>query len=51
VKVIHTPELQKRITELGYEPLGSTPREMADRIRRETVEWTRIIKQADITLD
>ncbi|MDB5956461.1 tripartite tricarboxylate transporter substrate binding protein [Ramlibacter sp.] len=51
VKVIHSPELQKRITELGYEPLGSTPKEMADRIRQETVEWTRIIKQADITLD
>ena len=51
VKVIHAPEMQKRITDLGYEPLGSTPKEMADRIHQETADWTRIIKQADITLD
>jgi tripartite-type tricarboxylate transporter receptor subunit TctC len=51
VKVIRSPEMQKRIIELGYEPLGSTPKAMADRIRKETVEWTKIIKSSDITLD
>jgi tripartite-type tricarboxylate transporter receptor subunit TctC len=51
VKVIHKPEMQKRIEELGYEPLGSSPKEMADRIHKETAEWTAILKQANITLD
>ena len=51
VKVIQAPEMQKKIQELGSEPLGSSPKEMADRIRRETAEWTAIIKQANITLD
>jgi tripartite-type tricarboxylate transporter receptor subunit TctC len=51
VKVIHKPEMQKRIQDLGYEPLGSSPKEMADRIHKETAEWTTILKQANITLD
>jgi tripartite-type tricarboxylate transporter receptor subunit TctC len=51
VKVIQKPEMNKRIQELGYEPLGSTPKEMADRIHRELGEWTAILKQANITLE
>jgi tripartite-type tricarboxylate transporter receptor subunit TctC len=51
VKVIHRPDMQKRISELGYEPLGTSPKEMADRIAKETAEWTTIIKQSNITLD
>ncbi len=51
VKVVRAPEMQKRIQELGYEPLGSTPKEMADRIRSETVTWTGIIKQANINIE
>jgi tripartite-type tricarboxylate transporter receptor subunit TctC len=51
VKVIHTPEMQKRISELGYEPLGSSPKEMADRIRTELVMWSGIVKQANIVIE
>jgi hypothetical protein len=43
--------VQKGIRELGYEPLGSTPKEMADRIHRELEEWTTIIKQSNISVD
>ena len=50
-KVIRKPEMQKRISEMGYEPLGSSPKEMADRIHKETAEWSAIVKQANITLD
>jgi tripartite-type tricarboxylate transporter receptor subunit TctC len=51
VKVIRRPDMQKRIQELGYEPLGSSPKEMADRIHGELAEWTGILKQANITLE
>jgi tripartite-type tricarboxylate transporter receptor subunit TctC len=51
VKVIHAPAMQKRIAELGYEPLGSTPAEMATRIHTELKQWTDIVKQANLTLD
>jgi tripartite-type tricarboxylate transporter receptor subunit TctC len=51
VKVIHEPAMRRRIEELGYEPLGSTPGEMASRIHSELQQWAGIIKQANLTLD
>lgn len=51
VKVIHKPGIQKRILELGYEPLGSSPEEMASRIHTELQEWTALLKQSNISLD
>ncbi|HEY4065295.1 MAG TPA: tripartite tricarboxylate transporter substrate-binding protein, partial [Burkholderiaceae bacterium] len=51
VKVVRSPEMQKKIRELGYEPLGSTPKEMADRIHAELGEWTTLIRQSNISLD
>lgn len=51
VKVIHAPEMQKKIQELGYEPLGSSPKEMADRIHTELASWTTLIKQANIVIE
>ena len=51
VKVVRAPEMQARILELGYEPLGSSPKEMADRIHSELQEWTTILKQANITIE
>jgi tripartite-type tricarboxylate transporter receptor subunit TctC len=51
VSVIQSPEMQKRILELGYEPLGSSPKDMAERIRVELAEWTQTLKQANITLE
>jgi tripartite-type tricarboxylate transporter receptor subunit TctC len=51
VKVIHNADMQKRIAELGYEPLGSSPKEMADRIRTELVMWSGIVKQANIVIE
>ena len=51
VKVIQSPEMQKRIQDLGYEPLGSSAKEMADRIRSELAQWTLLLKQTNITLE
>jgi len=51
VKVIARPDIAQRIRELGYEPLSSSPRQMAERIRKETAEWTETIRRAGITLD
>lgn len=51
VEIIKTAEMQKRILDLGYEPLGSTAEEMTARIRKETAEWATLIKSANISLD
>jgi tripartite-type tricarboxylate transporter receptor subunit TctC len=51
IKVINTPEMQKRIRGLGYEPLGSSPEDMAKRIHAELEQWTGIVKQEHLSLD
>jgi tripartite-type tricarboxylate transporter receptor subunit TctC len=51
VKVLHRPDIQQQIRDLGFEPLGSTQKEMADRIHTELAQWTKVIKQANIKLD
>lgn len=51
VKVIHSDAMQKRIRDLGYEPLGSTPEEMAQRIHTELKQWGDIIREANLSLD
>jgi tripartite-type tricarboxylate transporter receptor subunit TctC len=48
---VNAPDMQKRIKELGYEPLGSSPREMAQRIHAELEQWTGIVKQEHLSLD
>lgn len=40
--------LRDRLTEIGYEPVGSTPTEFRARIDDEIAKWTRVIRTANI---
>ena len=53
MKTLHPLQrrIQQRIRDPGYEPLGFSPKEMADRIRAELAQWTTIIRQANIKRD
>ena len=42
------PELTRRYTELGLEPLPSTPDEISTRLRGEIDKWSRVIRDAGI---
>ncbi len=48
VKAIHSPDLGKRLTEAGVEPLTSTPDEFAKFIAVETPRYAKIVKDAHI---
>jgi tripartite-type tricarboxylate transporter receptor subunit TctC len=50
VKVMALPEVRKRFDELGLESVGNTPAEFAAVIKKETPEWAKVIKDADIKL-
>jgi tripartite-type tricarboxylate transporter receptor subunit TctC len=50
VKVMAMPEVRKRFDELGLESVGNTPAEFAAVIRKETPEWAKVIRDADIKL-
>ena len=48
VAVIAVPEVRERLTALGFEPLGSTPEEFAQRIAWEMEKWAKVIRAAGI---
>ena len=48
VKIIVLPEMRERLMTLGYDPVGSTPEEFAQRIAAEREIWARVIRAAGI---
>jgi tripartite-type tricarboxylate transporter receptor subunit TctC len=49
VKVLAQPDARARFTQLGLDPVGNTPTELAAIIRTDVAKWTKVIKQAGIT--
>ncbi len=50
VKVLAMPDVRKQFDELGLEPVGNSPAELAAVIKTETPEWAKVIKDAGIKL-
>ena len=48
VKVVAMPDVRARLAALGFEPIGSTPRAFAERIRWEIDKWAKVIRAAGI---
>jgi tripartite-type tricarboxylate transporter receptor subunit TctC len=51
VKAVSDPEVQKILTSVGAEPVGSTPAECAAAIRDEIALWKQLVKDAGIRVD
>ena len=51
VKVIHSPEFGQRMVEIGAEPIGNSPEQMALQIREETEKFARLVKDANLTME
>jgi tripartite-type tricarboxylate transporter receptor subunit TctC len=50
-KIIQSPEFRKRMEEIGAEPVGDTPEQMARRIKDETEKFARLVKEARVVID
>jgi tripartite-type tricarboxylate transporter receptor subunit TctC len=50
-RAVNEGEFRKMLTEMQAEPIGNTPREMAAVIQQETERWSRVIRDAHITID
>jgi len=48
VKAINMSDVRKRFIDLGADPIGSTPDELAAYIRSELVKWGKVIRSAGI---
>ncbi len=50
VKVIQSADFRKRMAEIGAEPIGDTPEQMARQIKDETEKFAKLVKQANVTI-
>lgn len=48
---LQDPDVKKRFTEMGAEPVGSTPAQFADYLKKEDVKWGEVIRKGNIKLD
>ncbi len=48
VKVIALPDMRERWADLGFEPVGSTPKEFAEHIALELDKWGKVIRLANV---
>lgn len=51
VRIIQTPDFRKRMEEIGAEPVGDTPAQMAAQIRDDTARYARLVKEAKVAVD
>lgn len=51
VKIIHSPEFRKQMADIGAEPVGNKPEEMAKQIRDETAKFADLVKAGKITVE
>jgi tripartite-type tricarboxylate transporter receptor subunit TctC len=51
VAAINEPSVNKRMTDFGVEPVGSTPAQYAALLKSETTRWHKLIRDLKITLD
>jgi tripartite-type tricarboxylate transporter receptor subunit TctC len=49
MKVMADPAMRERFHSMGFNPVGSSPREYADLLRRETATWSRLLKTTNLT--
>jgi tripartite-type tricarboxylate transporter receptor subunit TctC len=51
VKIINSSEFKKQMADIGAEPVGNKPEDMAKQIREETEKFAQLIKVGKVTLD
>jgi tripartite-type tricarboxylate transporter receptor subunit TctC len=51
MKIIRSPDFQKRMAEIGADPVGNTPEQMASQIKNDTEKFARLVKDAKVTID
>ena len=50
-KIVRSPELNSRLVGMGLKPVGGTPEELAGVMARDLPRWSKIVRDAKITLE
>ncbi|MFM2276032.1 MAG: hypothetical protein RL211_1904 [Pseudomonadota bacterium] len=51
VKIVTAPDFRKKMEEIGAEPIGDTPQQMAKQIKDDTERFARLVKEANVTIE
>ncbi|MFC5523184.1 Bug family tripartite tricarboxylate transporter substrate binding protein [Polaromonas jejuensis] len=51
VKIINSPDFRKKMEDIGAEPVGNTPEQMARQIKDDTDRFARLVKDARVTIE
>lgn len=51
IEALRKPEINSRLTRLGFDVVWSTPEEFAKYIRAETEKWEKVVKSANIVME
>ena len=51
VEALKEDEVKKRFVDVGVHPVGSTPAEFADFLKKEDAKWSEVIRKGNIKLD
>jgi len=50
-KALAIPEVRKRLTDIGLEPVGNSPAQFAAIVKNDHGKWGQVIRNANIKLD
>jgi len=50
-RIIGTPEMNKRMLDNGYEPVGGSPERFGELIRAEIAKWAPVVRAAGVQVD
>lgn len=51
VKIINSPEFKKKMDDIGAEPIGNTPEQMARQIKDDTERFAKLVKEAKVSIE
>lgn len=51
VKIVNAPDFKKKMEDIGAEPMGNTPEQMAKQIKDDTERFAKLVKDAGVSID
>ncbi|MBU3647682.1 MAG: tripartite tricarboxylate transporter substrate binding protein [Limnohabitans sp.] len=51
VKIVNAPDFKKKMEDIGADPIGNTPEQMAKQIKDDTERFAKLVKDADVSID
>nr|WP_229228806.1 tripartite tricarboxylate transporter substrate binding protein [Comamonas thiooxydans] len=51
VKIIHSPEFRQKMEEIGADPIGNSPEQMAKQIGEETQKFSKLVKEGKVAIE